>query len=51
MLHDRVVAVGGEAVAHGVSVLLIGKGADLNVKQRVRGGVGHQDRVLFLLQG
>src|SRR5947209_2180084 len=48
---NRVVAVTGQAAAHGFGFFGIGEGAYLHVKERITGHVGdHQYRILLLSQ-
>jgi len=51
VLHDRVVPITSEPVAHGLGVFLFGKGTNLDVEQSVAGGVGDKHGILLFAQG
>jgi hypothetical protein len=50
VLHDRVIAVAGEPIAHGFGVFLVSERPNLNMEKRISGRVANEGRVLLLLE-
>lgn len=50
LLHNRVIAIAGEASPHDFSIFPIAEWSNLHVEEGIAGGVGNEDRILLLAQ-